>query len=64
MKISPPDLPGWLFEVDEMSANVFKVIGRDKAGRTIEKTGLDPDVLLEECKASARTMSSSTNLHS
>ena len=47
------ELPGWSFEVDETSANVFKVIGRDESGRSVERTGFDPDKLLEEAKRDA-----------
>ena len=48
------DLPGWTFDVDEVSANVYKVVGRDAVGRTFEKSGFDPDQLLEEAKEYAR----------
>ncbi len=50
------DTPGWYFDVDEVSANVFKVCARDTLGRSTEKTGTDPDALLEECHQSAREM--------
>ena len=53
------DAPGWEFRVDEVSANVFVVIASDTAGRTIEKTGTDPDVLLEECHHEAKQMAAS-----
>jgi hypothetical protein len=43
-------IPGWTFDVDEVSANVYKVTGRDTAKRTFEKCGVDPDGLLEEAK--------------
>jgi hypothetical protein len=35
--------------MDEVSANVFVVVANDNSGRTIEKTGTDPDALLKEC---------------
>lgn len=50
MALTFREIPGWNFDVDEVSANVFKVVGRDSAGRTFEKTGLDPDGLIEEAK--------------
>lgn len=53
------DTPEWEFRTDEVSANVFVVIGRDAKGRTIEKTGTDPDALLDECHHEAKQMSSS-----
>ena len=40
-----PDLPGWSFDADEISLGVYRAFGRDRAGRNIEATGLDPDVL-------------------
>ncbi len=43
------DTPGWEFRIDEVSANVFVVSASDTAGRTVEKSGTDPDALLEEC---------------
>ena len=56
MTIKFDELPGWYFEVDEVSAGVYKVIGKDKSGRNIELTGTDPDGLIEECKKSAKQM--------
>ena len=44
------DLPGWTFEIKEVSAGVFLVKGSDKYGRSIEVTGIDPDAMLEECR--------------
>jgi hypothetical protein len=41
------------FKVDEISANVYKVRGVDKRGRSVEKTGTYPEMLLPECKADA-----------
>jgi hypothetical protein len=47
------DLPDWTFEIDEVSAGVYRVKGTDDAGRSVEATGTDPDVLLDDCKRSA-----------
>jgi len=44
------ELPGWQFFVDEISAGVYKVWGKDLIGHNIEVTGMDPDLLLEKCK--------------
>jgi len=44
------EIPGWRFDVDEVSACVYKVTAEDTVGRTFEKSGLDPDALLEEAK--------------
>jgi hypothetical protein len=53
VKRTSKDLRGWSFEVDEISAGVYKVRGVDEAGRSVEATGTDPDALLEDCKESA-----------
>lgn len=47
------ELPNWTFEVDETSANVYRVVGSDSAGRTVERQGLDPEALLKQVKADA-----------
>jgi hypothetical protein len=48
------ELPGWTFEIDEVSANVYQVKGHDEVGRAVERTGTDIDTILEECKKYAR----------
>ncbi len=53
MKNETNDLSGWLFHIDEVSAGVYQVRGVDRAGRKVQKTGTDPDALLEECKRAA-----------
>jgi hypothetical protein len=50
MGITFKEIPGWNFEVDEVSAGVYKVSGKDELGRSVEMTGTDPDALLEESK--------------
>ncbi|WAC21754.1 hypothetical protein OVA24_10190 [Luteolibacter sp. SL250] len=52
------DAPGWEFRMDEVSANVFVVVGSDAEGRTIEKIGTDPYALLGECHQEAKQISS------
>lgn len=44
------ELPGWTFFGEEISMNVYKVGGKDEAGRNVELTGTDLDALLNECK--------------
>lgn len=51
-----PELPGWSFDADEVSAGVYRAFGRDRAGRNVEATGLDPDALIEKCKQAALKM--------
>jgi hypothetical protein len=47
------EILGWKFEIDEISAGVYKVTGKDNCDRRVEKIGFDVNVLLEECKKSA-----------
>ena len=51
--ISEKDLAGWTFEVEEVSAGVYRVQGVDEHGRSVQATGTDPDKLLGECKKAA-----------
>jgi hypothetical protein len=55
-----PELPGWTFDADEVSMNVYKVYGRDQAGRNVEMKGMDPDKLLERCRLAAFEMTFGT----
>jgi hypothetical protein len=48
-----PELPGWRFTTEEMSAGVYRVRGVDLAGRSVEKTGIDPQMTLEWCRQAA-----------
>jgi hypothetical protein len=41
------ELPGWTFTVEEISAGVYRVGGRDLAGRSVSLTGEKPDKLLK-----------------
>lgn len=54
--ITFPELPGWTFDVDEVSASVFRAVGVDEAGRSVQATGIDPDQLLEDCRRAAMAM--------
>jgi hypothetical protein len=51
-----PDLPEWHFEVEEVSAGVFEVTGRDRVGHRVSAKGVDPDTLLEQCRRDALKM--------
>ncbi len=51
-----PELPDWSFDADEVSAGVYRAFGRDRAGRNVEATGIDPDALIEKCKQAALQM--------
>ena len=50
------DLPGWSFRIDEVSAGVYRVVGRDLAGRTVEATGPRLRVQMEKCLQAASQM--------
>ena len=52
-----PDLPAWHFDMDEVSAGVYEVIGRDSAGHAVSAKGTDLDSLLEQCRREARKIS-------
>lgn len=41
---------GWFFRVDEISQGYYRVEGVDRFGRVVSKEGIDPELLLEECK--------------
>ncbi len=47
------DLPGWTFEVEEVSVGVGRVRGVDRAGRSVQITGSDLEQLLEHCRRTA-----------
>ena len=51
-----PQTRGWIFDVTEVYAGVHEVICHDRAGWVIAATGLDPDALIEGCKAGAIDM--------
>jgi hypothetical protein len=39
--------PGWSFAIEEVSAGVYRVLGCEFAGRTVEATGPRLKVLIE-----------------
>lgn len=53
MKRTFPDLPGWSFDIDEVSAGVYQVIATDEEGRGFTKVGIDPEMLIAECQSEA-----------
>ncbi len=40
----------WTFDVEEISASVYRVTAVDPSGRSVTRTGLDPDQLIAECR--------------
>jgi hypothetical protein len=57
MKKRFPDLPAWHFDVDEVSAGVYEVIGRDDAGNVVSAKGTDLNSLSEQSRIEARKIS-------
>jgi hypothetical protein len=53
MPLTFPELPDWSFDADEESAGKYRAFGRDRGGRNVEATGLDPDALIEKCRRAA-----------
>ncbi len=51
-----PDLPGWVFEIEEVSANVYEVTGIDGSGHRVQVRGADPDEVLEQARTGARKL--------
>ena len=60
LPITFEELPGWSFAIDEISAGAFRASGEDKAGRSVEAAGVDPERLLRECKEYAARMLAGT----
>jgi hypothetical protein len=48
-----PELPDWSFDADEASVGVYRAFGRDRAGRNVEASGVDPEALIETCRQAA-----------
>jgi hypothetical protein len=57
MKKVFPDLPDWTFDMDEVSAGVYEVIGQDVLGHYLSVKGIDLDAILEECRVKAKNIS-------
>ena len=54
MKERFADVPGWTFDIEEVSANVYEVIGVDTAGHRVEAKGTDPEQLLADARTNAK----------
>lgn len=53
MSIRFDELPTWKFDVQEVSAGVYRVTGSDEVGHRTVAEGLDPEACLEECRSAA-----------
>jgi hypothetical protein len=56
-----PELPGWSFHVEEVSAGVYEVTGTDRFGHRVASKGIDLDEALRECRESAKKIERGTN---
>jgi hypothetical protein len=54
MKKTFPSLPDWVFDIEEVSAGVYEVVGRDRAGHIVSAKGSDPYQLIDECQDRAK----------
>ena len=55
--LSFPDLSSWSFRVEEISAGVYRVVGKNIDGRTVESDGTDVDEVIRDCAEMARRQS-------
>jgi hypothetical protein len=58
MKRHFAELPDWEFDVQEVSAGVYEVIGKSKFGPNTSAKGFDVDELVDQCKKYAISFSS------
>jgi hypothetical protein len=49
-----PDLPGWAFQLEEMSAGCYRADGLHDDGRSVSRMGTDEAQLLKDCADDAR----------
>lgn len=54
MGIAFEELPGWTFEVEEVSAGVYMVTGRSSTGNRVEITTTNPDDGISEARDAAK----------
>lgn len=45
-----PELPGWRFTVQEVSAGCYRAEGRDDQGHQVGAMGTDSEAVLDQCK--------------
>ena len=53
------DLPTWHFDIDEVSANVYEVVGRSELAHKVSAKGEDVDHLIEQCRKAAHEIEDS-----
>jgi hypothetical protein len=45
-----PELPDWIFEVQETSAGMYEVTAAESHGHRIQMTGTDAEAMVAECR--------------
>jgi hypothetical protein len=58
MKKTFTELPAWSFDMDEVSAGVYEVVGSDSSGHRVSAKGTDLDAALEDCRKQAMQIES------
>ena len=53
MKKTFSELPAWSFDMDEVSAGVYEVVGSDNHGHRVSAKGTDLDAVLADCRTQA-----------
>jgi hypothetical protein len=56
MRRSFPELPGWSFLIEEVSAGMYEATAEDAAGHRVQTRGTDPEALLASCHFNAGTL--------
>lgn len=51
-----PELPDWVFEIEEVSAGVYQVLARNNVGQQVEEKGIDVIRMIETCREQARNI--------
>ena len=54
MKKIYPELPHWTFDVDEVSAGMYQVVGTDEEGHSVCVNGTDVDEIIRKCRQEAK----------
>ena len=53
MAHSFPELPGWSFDAEEVSAGIYRAFGRDQSSRNVDASGSVPETLIEKGRQTA-----------
>ena len=53
MKRTIAELPKWEFDVEEVSAGVYEVVGKSSDGPCVSAKGTDPELVLDELRTAA-----------